>query len=165
MARRITDSGLALDEDTIAWGDLDGDGDIDYFGKIFSNGYVVQLNDGSGNFNEGWKIESAQTTNGGIALADFDGDGDLDALVANGFRETGGFPSLLFWTDGSGLFMVMATWMCSLRIWIFPTRSGSTMGMATSPIVACVWVKSHPKDIPLCPPWVTWMVMATSIYS
>jgi len=41
---------------------------------------------------------------GGVALADFDGDGDLDALVMNGLRRTGSYPSLLLWNDGSGQF-------------------------------------------------------------
>ncbi len=98
------DSGLALDEETIAWGDFDGDGDVDYFGKRWGKGYVVQLNDGKGQFNEGWQMDDAQSTLGGIALADFDRDGDLDALVLNGFRDTGSFPSRLFWNDGSGQF-------------------------------------------------------------
>jgi len=98
------DSGLALEEDSITWGDLDSDGDVDYFGKRFGNGYIVQLNDGNGNFIPGWQMEDTQTTIGGIALADFDGDGDLDALITNGFRETGSFPSRLFWNDGNGQF-------------------------------------------------------------
>jgi len=96
------DSGLALDEEPIAWGDLDGDGDIDYFGKRQGFGYIVQLNDGSGNFSPGWQMEDVQATIGGIALGDFDVDGDLDALVTNGFRQTGSFPSRLFWNDGNG---------------------------------------------------------------
>ena len=82
----------------------DGDGDIDYFGKRPGSGYIVQLNDGNGNFSAGWEMEDAQATVGGIALADFDVDGDLDALVTNGFRETGSFPSRLFWNDGNGQF-------------------------------------------------------------
>lgn len=98
------DSGLALDEETIAWGDLDGDGDVDYFGKRWGKGYVVQINDGNGQLNEGWKMNDAQSTLGGIALADFDSDGDLDALILNGFRDTGSFPSRLFLNDGSGQF-------------------------------------------------------------
>ena len=91
-------------EETIAWGDLDADGDADYFGKRWGQGYVVQLNDGSGQFTEGWHMDDGQTTLGGVALADWDGDGDLDALVANGFRDTGTYPSLVFWNDGSGQF-------------------------------------------------------------
>ena len=46
----FTDSGLLLDEEPIAWGDVDGDGDVDYFGKRQGEGYVVQLNDGTGQF-------------------------------------------------------------------------------------------------------------------
>ena len=98
------DSGLSLDEEAIAWGDLDGDGDVDYFGKRLGSEYVVQINDGSGNFTLGWKMDDAQATIGGIALADFDADGDLDALVANGFRQTGSYPTRLFWNDGAGQF-------------------------------------------------------------
>lgn len=98
------DSGLSLDEEIIAWGDLDGDGDADYFGKRPGSEYVVQINDGSGNFTIGWRMEDAQASVGGIVLADFDADGDLDALVANGFRQTGSFPTHLFWNDGHGQF-------------------------------------------------------------
>jgi putative intracellular protease/amidase len=100
----FTDSGLALDEETIAWGDLDADGDVDYFGKRWEHGYVVQLNDGSGRFTEAWQMEDSRSTVGGVALADLDGDGDLDAVVTNGFRDTGSFPSILLWNDGSGQF-------------------------------------------------------------
>jgi hypothetical protein len=100
----FSDSGLLLDEETIAWGDLDGDGDVDYFGKRWNLGYVVQLNDGGGQFSEGWQLADHQTTVGGVALADFDADGDLDALVTNGFRDSGSYPSRLFWNDGSAQF-------------------------------------------------------------
>ncbi len=96
----FADSGLALDEETIAWGDLDGDGDVDYFGKRWGQGYVVMLNDGSGQFATGWQMDDSQSTNGGVALADFDGDGDLDALVANGTRSQGSHPTRLLWNDG-----------------------------------------------------------------
>jgi hypothetical protein len=75
----FTDSGLVLSEEIIAWGDLDGDTDVDYFGKRYGTGYVVQLNDGSGQISAGWQMDDAQATVGGIALADFDSDGDLDA--------------------------------------------------------------------------------------
>jgi putative intracellular protease/amidase len=100
----FSDSGLALDEETIAWGDLDRDGDVDYFGKRWGAGYVVQFNDGGGQFTTGWQMDDSQSTLGGVALADLDGDGDLDALLANGFRTQGGYPSRLLWNDGSGQF-------------------------------------------------------------
>ena len=100
----FSDSGLLLEEDTLAWGDLDGDGDVDTFAKNWGEGYMVGLNDGQGAFTGGWQLADPQVTVGGIGLGDFDGDGDLDALVVNGFRETGSQPGRLFWNDGSGQF-------------------------------------------------------------
>ena len=100
----FTDSGLMLDEEPIAWGDLDGDGDVDYFGKLQGKGYVVQLNNSNGLFTLEWQMDDTQASIGGIALADFDADGDLDALVTNGFRDVGSFPSRLFLNDGTGQF-------------------------------------------------------------
>jgi TolB protein len=100
----FTDSGLSLDEDYIAWGDLDGDGDVDYFGKHWHEGYAVGLNDGSGSFTAGWQLDNPQANVGDVALADFDGDGDLDALIANGSRDTGSQPAQLLRNDGSGSF-------------------------------------------------------------
>ncbi len=103
-AGNFTDSGLALDEDFIAWGDLDGDGDMDYFGKHWGQGYVVMLNNGNGQFSADWQTEDSLATVGEVVLADFDADGDLDALIANGFRDTGSQPSRLLWNDGRGQF-------------------------------------------------------------
>ena len=100
----FSDSGLALDEDTIAWGDLDGDGDLDYFGKHWGQDYVVRLNNGQGGFSTGWQMADPLVTLGGIGLGDFDSDGDLDALVLNGFRDTGSQPGRVFWNDGRGQF-------------------------------------------------------------
>ena len=101
----FSDSGLALNEETIAWGDLDGDGEVDYFGKHWGSGYVVQLNNGKGQFSPGWQLEDEQSTIGSIALGDFDGDGDLDTLVTNGSRNTDTSPTRLFLNDGHAQFI------------------------------------------------------------
>ncbi len=98
------DSGLALDEYVIAWGDLDSDGDADYLGKRFGEGYVVQLNDGGGRFSVGWTMADEQAIDGGMTLADLDGDGDLDAVIANSLRAGAELPTLVLWNDGSGQF-------------------------------------------------------------
>ncbi|MFH2072940.1 MAG: VCBS repeat-containing protein, partial [Actinomycetota bacterium] len=44
----FSDSGLLLGDDEIAWGDPDGDGDLDLLGKRYGEGYLVRRNDGSG---------------------------------------------------------------------------------------------------------------------
>ena len=101
---RFSDSGLALEEEEIAWGDLDADGDVDILAKAYAEGYRVLLNDGTGRFVTGWQMEDSQAMYGDLALADLDGDGDLDALVASGFRSEGSFPTRLLWNDGTGQF-------------------------------------------------------------
>lgn len=103
-AGRFSDSGLALDEEEIAWGDLDADGDLDILAKAYAEGYRVLQNDGTGRFVAGWQMEDSQAMYGDLALADLDGDGDLDALVASGFRTGGSFPTRLLWNDGTGQF-------------------------------------------------------------
>ncbi|PKO07473.1 MAG: hypothetical protein CVU41_01910 [Chloroflexi bacterium HGW-Chloroflexi-3] len=85
-------------------GDIDGDSDIDAVGKIWGQGLVTLINQGTGELLPSWKLEDQQTTIGDIALAGFDQDGDLDALICNGFRETGSYPCRLLWNDGNGQF-------------------------------------------------------------
>lgn len=99
----FTDSGLALAQDGITWGDLDADGDVDIFAKIHDEGYQVLLNDGAGQFTNGWELEERQAKRGSIALADFDNDGDLDALIANG-SIVDKIPTRLLLNDGTGQF-------------------------------------------------------------
>jgi hypothetical protein len=103
-AGRFSDSGLALAEEEIAWGDLDGDGAVDMLSKTYGEGYKVLINDGTGQFVAVWELDDSQAMYGDLALADLDGDGDLDALVANGFRSEGSFPTRLLWNDGHGQF-------------------------------------------------------------
>lgn len=98
----FADSGL--DEYVITWGDLDGDGDLDLFGKVYGEGYKVRLNNGRGQLADGWWMADSHAIDGAIALADFDGDGDLDALIANGAGTGSTYPALVLWNDGSGQF-------------------------------------------------------------
>ena len=100
----FTDSEHALQEQVIAWGDVDSDGDVDIFAKTFGQDYKTLINDGSGGFASGWNMPAEQAMDGDIVLADFDADGDLDALIANGFRSQGSIPSLLLINDGAGGF-------------------------------------------------------------
>jgi ankyrin repeat protein/tetratricopeptide (TPR) repeat protein len=87
-------------------GDLDGDGDPDYFAKAVGKGYRTALNDGSGNFIDHWDFDDPETRRAGDArLGDFDGDGDFDAVVANGSWRGEAMPSKLFLNDGTGSFV------------------------------------------------------------
>ncbi|MDC0936503.1 FG-GAP-like repeat-containing protein [Pirellulales bacterium] len=72
-------TGVATD---IAYGDLDGDGDLDAFVTRRLAGNLVWKNDGTGSFTS---TEQSLGTDDSfaVALADADADGDLDALVAN----------------------------------------------------------------------------------
>lgn len=101
----FVESGITLEPEVIAWGDLDLDGDLDIFGKVYGQGYQTLLNDGSGHLTTGWELKAEQAMDGSVSLNDFDGDGDLDALVANGFRSKDSFPTLLFLNNGTGDFL------------------------------------------------------------
>ncbi len=86
----FVDSGQSLGSsgsETVVFGDLDGDGDLDAFvANHRDHANKVWLNDGSGNFSEtGQNLGSADSV--GLALGDLDGDGDLDAFVGNGWND------------------------------------------------------------------------------
>jgi uncharacterized protein (TIGR02145 family) len=103
---QFTDSGQSLGNGTsnsVALGDIDGDGDLD---AVVANGSYnsdqdveIWINDGNGNF-----TLSTQTLNHGknmgVSLADLNGDGSLDIFLCVGF----GGPNKVFFNDGHGKF-------------------------------------------------------------
>jgi len=83
-----------------AWGDYDGDGDLDlYLATNVSN--PLYRNNGEGTFTEvGASSGSNDAGNGyGVAWGDYDNDGDLDVYVANF-----GSANRLYQNDGNGTF-------------------------------------------------------------
>ncbi len=105
---QLTNATSTFKPASIAWGDWDGDGDLDL---------VVGNNAGAGQGKEnqvyeniggelrlepgrfGWQSTIEPTLNAettyAIALGDADGDGDLDLAVGNGGRENGGQTNLV----------------------------------------------------------------------
>jgi hypothetical protein len=61
-------------------GDLDGDGDLDWITSSFNGDYIVQLNDGDGNFTFFAELD-APTAASCSLMFDFDNDGTLDLAL------------------------------------------------------------------------------------
>jgi hypothetical protein len=94
---------------SVALGDVDGDGDLDFVAANYGGGTVsVRLNDGTGNFTA--PATNATLTVGtnpnSVTLGDVDGDGDLDLLTAN----SGGATASVLLNDGAGSFAAAAGW-------------------------------------------------------
>jgi len=91
----------------VAYGDVDGDGDIDLVVGNFGQNRLY-LNNGSGVFVDvtSTHLPAGSDVTTSIVLADFDGDGDLDLLAGNALVTSPmlGGQNRLYWNDGSGRF-------------------------------------------------------------
>jgi hypothetical protein len=90
-----------------AWGDIDSDGDLDFYQGGGSGAKGVLLVNEGGKFSpsqgdvfaEDWEYEDM-----GCAFFDADGDGDADLYVASGGVESADYQDRLYLNDGSGSF-------------------------------------------------------------
>ncbi len=93
------------DSEDAAWGDYDGDGDLDLYVVNREQSNALYKNDGTGRFTEVACEASIDNTDIGHAArwVDYDGDSDLDLAVVN----VGG--NALYRNDGDDVFTNVAT--------------------------------------------------------
>ncbi|MBJ6109236.1 VCBS repeat-containing protein [Hymenobacter sp. BT523] len=87
---------------TVAVGDVDGDGDLDFVTANFRGPISVRLNNGSGTFGPGRDVSVSGNVRS-VTLGDVDGDGDLDLLAPDYSDDTGTSVSVRF-NNGQGVF-------------------------------------------------------------
>ncbi|MDT0691889.1 FG-GAP-like repeat-containing protein, partial [Salegentibacter sp. F188] len=98
---------LGVSNGSIAFTDVDGDGDQDVLitGEDKSYNYIAKLykNDGSGNFSEVTNTPFTGVQNGYIAFADVDKDGDQDVLITGRWgNSSSNVSAKLYKNDGAG---------------------------------------------------------------
>lgn len=105
--REVSNDFEALYGGAAAWGDYDGDGDLDLLltGVTASGSYATRLyeNRGGGSFSEVSTTGLPDVAFGEAEWADYDGDGDADLLLSGAMRN--GFPvGSVFRNDSPGVF-------------------------------------------------------------
>ncbi len=85
---------------SVAFGDVDGDGDLDLVLGIYGQDRLY-INDGAGTFSDATasRMPVIDRTTSAVAVGDVDGDGDLDLAVGNWGQQNG-----LYLNDGTGRF-------------------------------------------------------------
>lgn len=86
----------------LAWGDFDGDADLDLAAAGYGVQSIIYRNDGPG-FTARWFSDMTTDNTAGIALGDFDLDGDMDWACANASSR-----NLVYWQIAGELCSVAA---------------------------------------------------------
>ncbi|MEE4270027.1 MAG: VCBS repeat-containing protein, partial [Thermoanaerobaculales bacterium] len=110
QASSLTAVWTSADSDTtasIAWGDWDGDGDLDLAAGNHGEANRVYENTGGGLASVWTSADAAETR--GVAWGDWDGDGDLDLAAGNVAAGTGGEANRVYENTGGALNSVWAS--------------------------------------------------------
>ncbi|MEI7771378.1 MAG: VCBS repeat-containing protein [Chloroflexales bacterium] len=85
----IWQAGAASATTSMAWGDLDGDGDLDFVLGNQGEASQIYRNGGAGTFTldaPAWQADAPSTQ--AVALGDINGDGDLDIVLGNSSEQS-----------------------------------------------------------------------------